>query len=252
VVEGTANRAYAVSLSLSVILGLTAMVAISMTTAIVFTDKLVFEREQRDELYSVFAHFLARLLVGLPSNVLVAVCLVVPAYFWVGLRSDGITFFYFLFVLSAVVYIFVGVVNIAAYFAKNVNTAYSMANFYNAISIIVAGVFVPYPALPPVWQQLYFVFPFGYAFSGAAVNEFAGTPDAWWLVNLGTILVNKWLDLVVLVGMGLAFSVIEMLMAYRASRLATHVESDSSEPDPNLMAPVKGAQGVAQLVRVDV
>jgi hypothetical protein len=92
---GSELQTYTLSMVIAIILGVVAMITVALNTGVAFADKQVFVREQNDDMYSPVAHFFSRLLVGVPLNIIVAACLILPAYWWVGLRSGANYFFFF-------------------------------------------------------------------------------------------------------------------------------------------------------------
>jgi ABC-type multidrug transport system ATPase subunit len=143
--------------ALAIILAIIGVVAVALGVALGFQEKLVFQRERADRMYSPLSHFASRMLVDLPINVVATMCLVFPVYFWVGFRGSGQSFLFFLLVCLAVIFVFDGVAFAAAFLAKDVNNAYAFGNFYIAVSVFFSGDLIPLYIMPPYYQWLYYV-----------------------------------------------------------------------------------------------
>jgi ABC-type multidrug transport system permease subunit len=215
------SQAYTLSMAIAIILGIVAMITIALGTAVAFSDKQVFVREQNDNMYSPVAHFFARLVVGLPISLVIAACLILPSYWWIGLKSGAAPFFFFFAVNLAMIFLFDGVVGVTAFLANDVTTAFGMGNFYEAISIFMSGIFIPYPLIPPFWVWLYYITPFSYAYSAAAINEFENTENEFWLFAIGITWLNKWGNLLVILLMGVLWRVLGLFLAIRVNKRAT-------------------------------
>jgi len=111
------------------VLGIIAMVTVALGTAVAFSDKLVFQRERADRLYSPASHFFARLVVGLPMNVAVAACLILPSYWWIGLQASPNVFFFFLLTNCVLIFLFDGVVGAVVFVANDITTAFGICAF---------------------------------------------------------------------------------------------------------------------------
>ena len=123
------------SIVMAIILAMVAFVTLSLGTQVAFNDRLVLEREMSDSMYSPIAHFLQRLLIGIPVAAFIAMCLILPAYFWVGLQPDIISFFFFCLVNIAIVFLFDSVVFALTLLVSDVNSAYAIGNFYEALTV---------------------------------------------------------------------------------------------------------------------
>jgi len=155
-----------------------------------------------------------------PVNVIIALVLVIPAYWIIGLRRDGLSFLFFLLVCVGVVFTFDSVLYLVAIVAKSVDVAFALGNFNQAMAIMFCGVFVPVYVMPAVFQWIYFVSPFSYAFGAVALNQFQGTEDEWFLGVVGVALRDKWGNLFVLYGMGVAWRVAGYIVMMSAHRRA--------------------------------
>ena len=204
------SKAYALSMAMVVILGMVCMVTVALNTAVAFADKLVFEREQSDSLYSPVSHFFARLMVGLPISCIVAACLILPAYWWIGLRPGAPAFFFFFAVNLAMIFLFDGLVGCTVFVANDITSAFGLGNFYEAIAILyvyhvlhpnlvrtnvlssMSGIFIPYTVMPPYWSWLFWITPFSYAYAAIAVNEFLDSENEFWLSVMGIAWYSQW------------------------------------------------------------
>jgi hypothetical protein len=96
--------------ALATIFAMVAFVTLSLGTQVSFNDRLVLEREMSDGMFSPFAHFAQRLVIGIPLAVFVALCLILPSYFWIGLNPSVDAILFFILVNTAVVFCFDSVV----------------------------------------------------------------------------------------------------------------------------------------------
>ena len=163
----------------------------------------IFEREQADNMYSPTAHYLARTLSTLPINTLIALPLIVPAYWIIGLRSDGLSFVFFVLVSIGVMFVFDSVLYVATLIARTLDVAYGLGNFHQAMAVLFCGVFIPYYVMPSVVSWVYFIDPFSYAFAAVTVNQFLGGPDEWFLSAAGIVYLSRWGNLAILFAMGI-------------------------------------------------
>lgn len=217
---GQSPRAYALSMAMAMVIGMVSMVTVALNTQVVFNDKIVFEREQMDDFYSPVSHFLARLIIGIPTGCIVAACLILPAYWWIGLRSDFNSFIFFFLVSLSMIFLFDGLASVTVFIAKDMATAYGIGNFYVAIASFVSGIFIPFPLIPVFWSWLYFVTPFSYAYAAVALNEFLGSEQEFWLTAIGIYWFNKWGNLLVVVFMGLGWRLLGLVLAMRIQALS--------------------------------
>ncbi|KAH9258346.1 hypothetical protein BASA81_003395 [Batrachochytrium salamandrivorans] len=196
------NSAYQIAFSMASILAMVAFVAVSVGIQIAFNNKLVFEREISDAMYSPYAHFMQSAMVGVPVAVAIALCLIVPAYFLIGLKQDGDSFFFFFLVNVAVVFFFDSVAFALALFTDDINTAHVAGNFVEAMTIFFSGVFVPVYIMPAFMGWIYFISPFSYAFGAVVVNEFTGTDNDFVIRMTGVVVRDQWINLIIVFIMG--------------------------------------------------
>ena len=211
-------KAYALSMAMVIILGIIAMVTVALGTAVAFNDKIVFHRESADRLYAPVAHFLSRLAVGLPLNIAIAACLILPSYWWIGLASDPDRFIFFLLTNIVLIFLFDGVVGAVVFLANDITTAFGIGNTYEAVAIFMSGIFIQGTQIPAYWIWLYYLSPFNYAFAAVAVNQFADSDDAWWLDQMGIAWRDKWGNLAVLLAMGVGWRFVGLVLCHWKAR----------------------------------
>ena len=189
-------------------------------------------------MYSPVSHFFSRIFISVPLNTIISVALVLPAYWIVGLKPDGLSFVFFILVCIGVVFIFDGVLFLVTLIATNVDMAYAMGNFHQAMAILFCGVFIPIYAMPVVFRWIYYISPFSYAFGAVAVNQFADSADDWFLLVSGVALRNKWLNLLVMFGMGVFWRLIGLVVSVRLHDSKQGFQSMTGSETPVL---VRGA-----------
>jgi ABC-type multidrug transport system permease subunit len=208
------------------------MVTVALGTAVAFNDKLVFQRERADRLYSPASHFVSRLVVGVRSRTrrrtharaqvpivcVTAACLILPSYWWIGLKPDGSSFFFFLLTNCALIFLFDGVVGAIVFLANDVTTAFGIGNAYEAVGIFMSGIFIQATVIPKYWIWLFYLSPFNYAFAAVAVNQFAGGENDWWLDTVGITWRDKWGNFFVLLAMGLLWRALGLALSFWPSR----------------------------------
>ena len=228
------GKAYALSMAIVIILGMVAMVTVALGTAVAFNDKLVFERESQDRLYAPLATFFARFLIAVPQGVFVSACLIIPCYWWIGLKANG--FFFFFIVNCAIIFLFDGVVACVVFLVNDLPSAFGVGNFYEAIAIFMSGIFIPFPLIPVFWRWLFFITPFSYAYAACAVNEFENGPNEWWLNTIGILWRSKWGNFVIVVVMGVCFRLASLWLAIRLNSKLNNkkkLNSNSSSASAN-------------------
>jgi len=198
----TVNHALILSNAMAIILAMTGFVATALGSATAFADRLVFDREQSDNLYAPVSHYLSRLLVCVPVDSFIALMLIIPAYFIIGLKPDGVSFLFFCLVNLSVIFIMDSIIYIAALLSPNVDVAFAIGNLHQALAILFCGVFIPVYSMPKVFAWIYFVSPFSYAYGAVAINQFANTPDSWWIASAGVVVADQWVNLLIVFLMG--------------------------------------------------
>jgi ABC-type multidrug transport system ATPase subunit len=220
---------------IAIIEAMVAFVTVGLGTQVAFNERLVLEREMSDAMYSPIAHYLQRLIVSIPVSSFVAVCLILPSYFWIGLNSSPSAFFFFCFVNVLIVFCFDSVVFFITLIATDINNAWAIGNFYEAMTIFFAGVFIPLYAMPVYFQWLYFLSPFSYAFAAAVVNQFTGSTQGFIVESQGILLQNAWGNAMILLGFGVMwrllglYGIIRLFRKKRPGNMAWHKRHDRAD-----------------------
>jgi ABC-type multidrug transport system ATPase subunit len=251
--RGFQSHALIIANVMAILLAMVGFVTTALGSATQFSDKLVFEREQSDNLYAPAANYFARIFVGVPVDCVIGMCLILPAYFLIGLKPDGLSFIFFLLVNLAVIFVMDSVVYVACLVSKNVDIAFALGNFNQALAILFCGVFIPVYVMPKPYQWIYFVSPFSYAFAAVALNQFEDTPDEWFLTTAGVAWRSKWGNLAVVFGMGLlwralGFFVMQSLFRKKSGHREPAAGSGQQSLSPATAA--SGFMGMSPLVGV--
>ena len=209
---------FQLTLSMAMIVGMVALVTVSSGTQVAFDDRLVFQREMRDAIYGPTVFFLQRMMTSIPIAIVVSLGIIVPAYFWVGLRQDRAAFAFFIMVNVLTLFTFDAIVYAIALLAKDIHTAYAIANFSEAVAMFFSGVSIPAYAMPIYLRWIHYISPFSYSFGAVVVNQFENSDDDFYINITGVVIQDKWINLLILLGFGIAFRVVGWLATIRLFR----------------------------------
>ena len=211
------NSPYQDTISTAIILATNSFTTIGLGANIAFSERLVFEREMADAMYSPLAQFFQRLFL-LPVSFFYALSLIIPSYFWIGLRPSFDSFIFFCLVNFAIVFVFDSVVFTLTMFFNELHTVVVLANFYQALTIFFSGVFIPVYLMPVYYRWVYFLSPFSYAFGAIVVDQFEDTSESFAINLTGVVLQNSWASLMVVIAFGLLWRFIGLYGIIRMFR----------------------------------
>ena len=86
-----------------------------------------------------------------------------------------------------------------------------------AARYIIFFFFIQYNLIPVYYQWIVWLSPFSYAYTAAALNEFVGSPDAWWLKAMGLYWQDKWGNFCVLIMWVIVFRFLQYVKLVQVS-----------------------------------
>lgn len=134
--------------------------------------KALLLREYKNGCYSSFSWYVAYLVQTLLFQVLFTLCLLVPAYFMVGLRVERMALAGACLLLASCIGITAGL--LMGIVAKDLQTAQGMLLPAIVPMILFCGYVIPRGDIPVFFQWFYYIDVFQFAFSILRMNQFDG------------------------------------------------------------------------------
>lgn len=113
-----------------------------------FRIRSVFYRERLSYMYQPEAHSLSILLVELPWMLLTVFITVTPLYFMAGFTPAASSYFFYMFVVSLNVMVFLSLGMVMAHAAPSVAVAGAVQSSFLPLVSLFAGVYIPAPQIP--------------------------------------------------------------------------------------------------------
>ncbi|CAI7818614.1 unnamed protein product [Closterium sp. NIES-54] len=152
-------------------------------------ERNIFLRETSSSAYRPSTYLLSSTLVYLPLHLLMALTLVLEAWWCLGLQGGAQGFCFMVLACFAMLFTGNAIATCVSICINHVVLAYAVAIALMAYFALLSGFYIDRESIPEVWMWLHYLSPMKYAYEALAINEF-GRPGGPCYLEAGTMFDN--------------------------------------------------------------
>ncbi|CAI6003207.1 unnamed protein product [Closterium sp. NIES-64] len=138
-------------------------------------ERNIFLRETSSSAYRPSTYLLSSTLVYLPLHLLMALTLVLEAWWCLGLQGGAQGFCFMVLACFAMLFTGNAIATCVSICVNHVVLAYAVAIALMAYFALLSGFYIDRESIPEVWMWLHYLSPMKYAYEALAINEFGST-----------------------------------------------------------------------------
>ncbi|CAI5966147.1 unnamed protein product [Closterium sp. NIES-65] len=135
-------------------------------------ERNIFLRETSSSAYRPSTYLLSSTLVYLPLHLLMALTLVLEAWWCLGLQGGAQGFCFMVLACFAMLFTGNAIATCVSICVNHVVLAYAVAIALMAYFALLSGFYIDRESIPEVWMWLHYLSPMKYAYEALAINEF--------------------------------------------------------------------------------
>ncbi|CAI7876674.1 unnamed protein product [Closterium sp. NIES-53] len=135
-------------------------------------ERNIFLRETSSSAYRPSTYLLSSTLVYLPLHLLMALTLVLEAWWCLGLQGGAQGFCFMVLACFAMLFTGNAIATCVSICINHVVLAYAVAIALMAYFALLSGFYIDRESIPEVWMWLHYLSPMKYAYEALAINEF--------------------------------------------------------------------------------
>ncbi|CAI5528726.1 unnamed protein product [Closterium sp. Naga37s-1] len=152
-------------------------------------ERNIFLRETSSSAYRPSTYLLSSTLVYLPLHLLMALTLVLEAWWCLGLQGGAEGFCFMVLACFAMLFTGNAIATCVSICINHVVLAYAVAIALMAYFALLSGFYIDRESIPDGWVWLHYLSPMKYAYEALAINEF-GRPGGPCYLEAGTMFDN--------------------------------------------------------------
>lgn len=138
------------------------------------TEKVVFQREYRSDMYGLSSYFCSRWVVDLPSHIILPIISSAIVYWMIGYQADASKFWWFTLIMILMDNAGQAIGIFVSCLFNDMNMALTVMPMILLPLMVFSGFFVQSDSIPPYFSWIQWISPMKYGFVALCLNEFTG------------------------------------------------------------------------------